>query len=79
MITYTVKYRKLGFLKRWRKISEVKADGRMEDNLSRFFVLRDETRIEIPVSDVIFTFSAERADLINEMTKKPQIIPVGKN
>ena len=65
MITYTVKYRRLGFLSRWRKLKSVKGDGLVENNLSRFFILENETRIELPVS-LIFKFSKGRFYTIKE-------------
>ena len=56
-MNYTVYYTK-GFF--WRKLKNVKGDGVMpENNTSRFFILEDETRIEIPIY-YIFKFSKER-------------------
>ena len=66
MIIYTVKYKRLSFLKRWKKIKKVKSDGLMENGMSRFFILEDETRIEIPIVNVIFKFSIERFYLIKK-------------
>lgn len=62
MIMYTVYYKKR-FL--WKKIKKVKGDGIVENGQSRFFILEDETRIEIPCTN-IFKFSKERFYLIKE-------------
>ena len=63
MITYIVKYKKR-FL--WHKIKGIKGDGLIENGLSRFFILEDETRIEIPCQNMIFKFSKERFYTIKE-------------
>ena len=59
MILYTVFYRKLG-TKRWNKMQNVKGDGFLENNQSRFFVFEDETQHHLPCSDVEYKFSKER-------------------
>ena len=56
MITYTVKFKN----KFWHTLKKVKGDGILENGLSRFFILEDETRIEIPCQGIIFKFSKER-------------------
>lgn len=51
---YSVKYRTSG---QWffRKIKNIKGDGLMPDSGNRFFILMDETRIEIPcASEIVF-------------------------
>lgn len=58
MILYTVLYRIIGKHK-WSKLENVKGDGLVE-NQNRFFILEDETRYEIPYSNVEFKFSKER-------------------
>ena len=60
MISYTVYYKRAGFFSRWKKIKKVKGDGILENGLSRFFVLEDETRIEMPMHGYLFKFSKER-------------------
>lgn len=57
MILYNAKYKKKFF---WHKIKRIKGDGLLENRLSRYFILEDETRIEIPCQNVIFKFSKER-------------------
>jgi hypothetical protein len=57
MIIYTVYYKKRFF---WHKIKKVKGDGLLENGQARFFILEDETRIEIPCQNTIFKFSKER-------------------
>lgn len=61
-MTYIVYYKKGMF---WHKLRNVKGDGIVEHNKSRFFILDDETRIEIPI-DYIFKFSKERFLLIKQ-------------
>jgi len=63
MITYTVYYKKKLF---WKKLKKVKGDGLTENGISRFFILEDETRIEIPCQNIMFRFSKERFYLIKE-------------
>lgn len=67
MFLYTVKYQKIGSLL-YHTLKKVKGDGLVLDNggQSRWFILDDETRIEIPVANVIFTFSKERWMSIKE-------------
>ena len=60
MNNYEVSYKKIGFLKRWRKLEGVKGDGLLENGLARYFILDDETRVEVPVGNVMFKFSKER-------------------
>ncbi|MFI5151663.1 MAG: hypothetical protein ACHQRM_18200, partial [Bacteroidia bacterium] len=60
-----VKYRKVNSLIT-HKIKDVKGDGFCEPNTSRFFILEDETRIEIPVADCMFTFGKERWHMIKD-------------
>jgi hypothetical protein len=55
---YQVKYRLKGTLF-FKKLLRVKADGLLENNQARFFILDDETRIEIPCTSE-FIFSKER-------------------
>lgn len=66
MILYTVFYKKYNSLF-WKKIKKVKGDGITQENgLSRYFILEDETRIEIPCKNIIFKFNKERFYLIQE-------------
>jgi hypothetical protein len=72
-MTYIVKYKKIGSFF-WQSIKNVKGDGFIEGGFTagpnnqaigatkdiRWFVLDDETRIEIPVSGLIFKFSPGR-------------------
>ncbi len=59
MQTYTVRYKANNAFK-WRKIKNVKGDGFTESFTHRFFILNDETRIEIPIINTIFIFNRER-------------------
>ena len=59
---YSVKYKKIGS---WfyKKLANIKGDGLMFRDAGipyRFFIINDETRIEIPMNDMIFVFSKER-------------------
>ncbi len=66
-MTYTVKFKteKNWF---WRTLNKVKGDGIMSDSpvATRFFILEDESRIEIPVAGTIFNFSGERFLMIKQ-------------
>ena len=67
MIPYEVKYKKINSLF-WKKLKKVKGDGFIEYPTQadvkvlniRWFILEDETRIEIPCNKYIFKFSKER-------------------
>jgi hypothetical protein len=63
MILYSVRFKNNFF---WHKIKKVKGDGFTENGTSRFIILEDETRIEIPCHNIIFKFSKERFYLIKE-------------
>jgi hypothetical protein len=74
---YSVKYKKPGD---WffRTIKNVKGDGISEgSSRSRYFILHDETRIELPCS-CHFIFSKGRFELIKSMMEQQagQAIPV---
>jgi len=66
MNNYEVSYKKIGFLRRWYKIKELKGDGLLENGLARFFILEDNTRIEIPIANIMFKFSKERFYFVKE-------------
>ena len=66
MNNYEVSYKKIGFFKRWRKLKKLKGDGLLENGLARFFILEDNMRIEIPISNIIFKFSKERFYFVKE-------------
>lgn len=68
MITFSVKYKKAGSFF-WRTINNVTTDGITEGAQSRFFVLKDQTRVELPVS-CHFIFGSERADLIEYLRRE---------
>lgn len=68
MITYTVKFKRQGsmFFEILRNVTE---DGVNEGAQSRFFILTDRTRVELPVS-CYFIFSKERSDLIDQLRQQ---------
>ena len=68
MLTFSVRYKKPGSLF-WRNIDNITTDGITEGAQSRFFVLKDQTRIELPVS-CHFIFGSERADLIEYLRRE---------
>ncbi len=69
-MTYTVKY-KLRNQFFWRKIKNVKGDLFHKDiPVHRIFILEDESRIEIPILDTIFSFSKERFIVIKQNMEK---------
>jgi hypothetical protein len=59
MILYTVFYKEPGIGRRWKRLDKVKGDGVLEVNSHRFFILEDESRIELPLS-YCFKFGKER-------------------
>ena len=75
MMTYTVLYKKMGNFF-YKKLKKVKGDGFIENEIIptgnptlkdiRWFMLEDETRIEIPANVHIFKFSKERWVSINQ-------------
>jgi len=70
-MNYSVKYKtKNSFF--WHVLKEVKGDGVMQDSpiAFRYFILADESRVEIPMQDTIFQFSKERHYLIKESMNK---------
>jgi len=70
-MSYTVKYKtaKDWF---WKKLKNVKGDGIMSDTPvpTRFFILEDESRVEIPITGTIFTFSQGRFLMIKQTMEK---------
>jgi hypothetical protein len=63
-MTYKVKYKRPDDF-RWKSIKKVKGDGIMTEAPYRFFILDDESRIEIPLG-CIFKFSSGRFLLIKK-------------
>ena len=68
MITYSVTYTHIP-TRITDELHNVTADGFNESHGSRYFVRRDNSRIEISVRDMIFVFSPERAKIIEENKK----------
>jgi hypothetical protein len=63
---YTVYYKKWF----WRKLKDVEGDGILEHGKSRWFMLKDKTRVEIPIN-YEFKFSKERFyDIKDKMEKE---------
>ena len=70
---YTVEFKNVDSVKpKWDSIKNIIADGFLDENLKsvRFFLLNDNTRYEIPTSNIIFRFSKERQELIEENAKE---------
>jgi hypothetical protein len=67
MVTYSVKYRKVGSLFA-RKIKKVKGDFIAQDveGKPRVLILENESRIEVPTQGMEFEFSFERFLLIKQ-------------
>jgi len=80
-MNYQVKYKTIKLFARWKKFKRLKGDGLLENGLARFFILEDETRIEIPIGNIIFKFSKERFNFVKEKmeTEAKQSIPISKN
>ncbi len=68
MITYTVKFKRQGAWT-FETLNYVKEDGINEGAQSRFFILQDDSRVELPVS-CYFVFSKERYELITQIRHK---------
>lgn len=77
-MTYKVKYKKQNQLF-YRTLKKVKGDGITEFSY-RFFILDDETRIEIPLG-YLFRFGKERFMVIKQNMEQEsgQKIPVKEN
>lgn len=45
---------------KWHVLKNVKGDGIIAESQSRFFILEDETRIEIPATNMLFKFPPRR-------------------
>ena len=78
MITYNVKYKKKFF---WKTIKKCKGDGLLENGIARYFILENETRMEIPCQNMIFKFSKERFYVIKDRMSQEagQEIKINKN
>jgi len=48
----------------WKILENVKADGLIEQGRIRYFILEDETYIEMSTKGMQFVFSPERSDII---------------
>lgn len=70
-MNYQVRYKSKNSLF-WKVIKNVKGDGIMTDAnyQMRYFILSDESRIEVPMIDMIFEFSKERYMIIKENINK---------
>lgn len=70
-MNYKVKYKSKNSLF-WTTLKEVRGDGVMQDSpiAFRYFILADESRVEVPMDGTIFTFSKERHFLIKENMNK---------
>ena len=81
MVTYSVKYRKVGSLFS-RKIKKVKGDFIANDveGKPRVLIIEDETRIELPTVDMIYEFSFERFLVIKQRMDEEagQSVPIKK-
>jgi hypothetical protein len=69
-MTYEVKY-KLSNKFKWNILPKVKGDGFIQEsnNTYRFFILEDESRVEIPLG-YLFKFGKERFFIIKENMEK---------
>lgn len=68
MITYTVKY-KLPNQWFWKKLTNIREDGIVEEIQQRWFYNRLNERFEVP-NTCQFKFSPERHELIEEIQEK---------
>lgn len=58
-MVYTAYYKKITEIF-WKKLKNVKGDGILQESNSRFFILSDETRIEICTQGMMFKFDSNR-------------------
>jgi len=65
MFTYTVWYKEVSD-KNWKKLDKVEADGLIPEVQTRFFMLQDNSRYEIPTAGMIFKFSPDRAEILKK-------------
>lgn len=65
MVSYTVKYKFQGWSS-WKTISNVQEDGFSDYGVSRYFILANRQRLEIP-SSAIFQFDSRRQLRIEEI------------
>jgi len=70
MKTYELKY-KLTNSPFWTKLKNVVEDGMTDQGLSRFIVLDDNTRIEVPTT-ATFVFAPSRAHYIEILRAKEE-------
>jgi hypothetical protein len=77
-MTYTVKYKKVGS---WvsKTLRNVKGDGFVEHGNSRFFVLSDESRVEVPTAGMEFCFSKDRFIAIRKAMEVQTGHPISTN
>ena len=80
-MTYEVKYKEKGFLKRWKKLKKVVGDEfvRTETENFRAFHFEDKTVLIIPSNGVKFIFSKERFFFIKENKEKEIGQPIQTN
>jgi len=71
LVTYTVKY-KLSGASAWKTITNVGEDGFNDYGVSRYFILANNQRIEIP-SSASFQFDARRQDRIEELRSQMEV------
>ena len=74
-MNYQVKYKPVHSLF-WKSISKVKGDGILEETGQRFFILEDETRVELPTANMLFRFSKERFYSIKQQMEKEAGRPI---
>ena len=75
-MVYKVRVKRVGFLGRTKTIKNVIGDGLLENGLSRYFILNDERRIEIPVENHCFEFSKERFESIKKRAEEDAGQPI---
>lgn len=65
MVTYSVKYKFQGWSS-WKTITSVVEDGFSDYGVSRYFILANKHRLEVP-SNALFQFDSRRQDRIEEI------------
>ena len=71
MVTYSVKYKFQGWSS-WKTITNVAEDGFSDFGVSRYFILANRQRLEVP-SNALFQFDSRRQDRIEEIKASVEV------
>jgi len=71
LVTYSVKYKFQGWSS-WKTITNVAEDGFSDFGVSRYFILANRQRLEVP-SNALFQFDSRRQDRIEEIRSSVEV------